>query len=84
MLTDFSVFRLSDRRKKNRLAEERMSKRMLGLEDNDKKASDKKSETTKTSFLSNKQWIAVGVMIGGAGIALGGFISYFSRSHGGV
>ena len=62
------------------MAEEKMSKRMLGLTDDDggkKSAADKKSG----SVLSNKQWVVLGVLMGGAGVALGGIMSYFNRGH---
>jgi hypothetical protein len=71
---------LTDRRKKNRIVEERMSKRMLGL-DVDKKPSTEKSEKTASGFLSNKQWIVVGVIMGGAGVVLGGLMSWFNKAH---
>jgi len=63
------------------MAEEMMSKRMLGLTDDDgkKSAADKKSG--KSSYLSNKQWVALGIMMGGAGVLLGGVMSYFNRGH---
>ena len=69
--------RLTDRRKKNRLAEERLSKRMLGLDIDTAKTIDKKSDKTKSGFLSNKQWVTVGVIMGGAGVLLGGLFSWF-------
>jgi hypothetical protein len=65
---------LSERRKKNRIAEERMSKRMLGLTDDAK--SKKGSGKTASGFLSNSQWVKVGLLMGGAGIVLGGVFSW--------
>jgi hypothetical protein len=67
--------RLTERRKKNRLAEEQMSKRMLGLNVDNKKSVEKKK--TGSGFLSNSQWITVGVIMGGAGVLLGGLLSWF-------
>ncbi len=65
---------MSERRKKNRIAEERMSKRMLGLTDDAK--SKKGSGKTASGFLSNSQWVKVGLLMGGAGIVLGGVFSW--------
>jgi len=52
---------------------------MLGLDNTDKKSIVKKSEKTKSGFLTNKQWITLGVIMGGAGVLLGGILSYFNR-----
>jgi hypothetical protein len=49
---------------------------MLGL-DVDAKTVDKKFDKTKSGFLSNKQWVTVGVIMGGAGVLLGGLFSWF-------
>ncbi len=52
-----------------------MSKRMLGLNVDSKKSVEKKK--TGSGFLSNSQWITVGVIMGGAGVLLGGLLSWF-------
>jgi len=51
-----------------------MSKRMLGLDDDLK--SKKGSAKSASGFLSNKQWVKVGLLMGGAGIVLGGVFSW--------
>ena len=58
-----------------------MSKRMLGLTDDDTKKSAADKKSGKGGFLSNKQWVALGIMMGGAGVLLGGIMSYFNRGH---